>query len=131
MRNTSLKTGSVSARDWTSRDVLDHQFTHGVRLAPRLANSGDCCGDELLARLAGIVADYLNKPQCQGEIAMPLVILRTWLRWRMQTETYGSTTNAPRHAHTQDALDIVTWALTQPNPGLLVVRVKKTRRVAA
>jgi hypothetical protein len=128
---TSVKTGSVPARDWTTRDVLDHQFTHGVQLAPRPADSGDCCRDELLTRLADIVAEFLSRPMCQGETTMPLITLRLWIQWRMQREIYGEGARVRRSACMDDAFDLVAWALNQPHSGLVVVRVKKQRQRAA
>jgi hypothetical protein len=129
--NTSLKTGSVPAHDLTSRDVLDHQWSHGVRLAPRPVTSGDCARDELLTLLSDIVADYLSRPMCQGETVMPLVTLRTWLRWRLHRDVNGDLSTGHKYELVQDALDIVTWAIRQPHSGLVIVRVKKQRQRAA
>lgn len=131
----TLKSPTVPTQDWTQRDVLDHQFTHGVRPAPRSVCAGDCAPrtclhSALLERIAEVVTDYLSKPMCQDETAMPLETLRLWLRWRFQHEELGNRICA-RLTFTNEVLEMVTWVLNQQNSGLAVVPVKKRRTVAA
>ena len=136
MQTTSLKTASVPSQDWKPRDVIVNQFTHGIRLTPRLAcnadhRPGECVRSNLFNLIANVVLDYLSHPIARDETVMPLVTLRTWLCWRMKREEYGSVSDAPRHALAKDALDIVTWALNQPDCGLSVVPIKRRRQAAA
>ena len=136
MQTTSLKTASVPSQGWEPRDVIVNQFSHGVRLTPRLACDGDnrsreCARSNLFNMMAEVVLDYLSHPIAQDEAAMPLVTLRTWLCWRMKREEYGSVGDAPRHASAIDALEIVTWVLNQRDCGLSVVPIKRRRQAAA